>query len=396
MSVFDNKISNGDTIVLPLRENIFLDGSNSGDFDSEAIQYLWRNIPDSNQKFQTFKKLTLTKNTRDQNIYIENDGPFKIGFRVFDGVSYSDEIVVIIQTIEKPDKLIVLDSTALSVHYKNLNNLYPNVKQKAQIFFEDEGFSKNEFDNIIISEERIEDKFLKSSQRKLLDSFDIKKYNENNVSYIDFSSSFPAPEITNEKNLYLYNIGNDSVLSDVVKIKHRLIVRSPFIIQLIAGPIELGSSGIKLSTEDGIEYESGLGQSFLGIDLGVGLLITESVEFGVSIGLVNTQKAYFSNFEVNMSSRFSTWLSYTFYTEGRFNPYIGGELKSYSFSDRNIEDDFQIAYTLGGKLGVLYPLDRGNNFDVDLKLDLSYGTFTKTELTDLYVIRMGMSVAFRF
>jgi hypothetical protein len=396
LSINDKRIKTGDSILLPLHEVILFDGSNSGDYDSEIINYEWRNIPDSDETFQTFDKLNFKQGERQQFININKSGPYKIGFKVYDGVSYSNEIIFKVNTVKKPRKLKILDSTIYSYHKLSLFNLNPKLLHSGSLYIDTKGNVEEELKKIFIVNDKIQDQFIESEN---IDFVPLEEYNENNVSKLDVISEFPAPEISRKNEIYLYSLGDDNVLSEPVKVSHELVFKSAFNVHLNWGPIVLNSKGESLKTEDGIPLnrnneDVAVGETFLDVNLGIGLLLNENVEFGVSVGFVNSQKAYYKDYIINLSSNINTWLSYSLITTGSFEPNIGMGLNNYRFKE--IEKDMENTLSVSGFLGVNYKLYNNNKSSCMLKIDYAYGKFIERKFLDLYTHKLRLGTVFRF
>lgn len=110
LKFLDKSLKSGDTIYIPVNTNIVFDGSQSGDYENEAITYNWRNIVPKKSKVQTANKIELLDNVSIQNFNIKKTGYYNIGFSVYDGIESSSEINIHIKTIKKPIKIELLDS----------------------------------------------------------------------------------------------------------------------------------------------------------------------------------------------------------------------------------------------------------------------------------------------
>ncbi|PZW42631.1 hypothetical protein LX95_00947 [Mesonia algae] len=396
LKIYNKYINDGDIVKLPLNEKILFDGSNSGDYDSEFITYEWRNIPDSKKTFQTFEKLKFLDGKDKQSILINNPGSYNIGFKVYDGVSYSEEILFKILTIDRPKKIQLLDSIVRTIHIQSVLNYNSSLTQKGTAFLNNNKNEYQDFNTVFTRQEKINERFINPNE---INFAFLKKYNENGIFQIEIESKFPFSEINNKNQIYLYSLGEENVVSKPTIITHNLIRQSLLNLHLDSGPISLMSKGQPLKTKEGVALyqnhsEANSGELFLSIDIGMGLLISKNLEIGASYGILNSNKAYYKDFIINLSSNFKSWLSYTIITGGKFDPFVSTIMRNYKFKQNEGENMNTIS--LEGLIGAKYHLYNSNKTSMELKVSYSYGTFLENKLSDLYTVTFGIGTILKF
>ncbi len=219
-------------INLPLNTPIIFDGSNSGDFDNDNISYLWRNITQKDEKYQTSKKIAFAQNIAKQEIEISESGKYKIGFKVYDGINYSNEIILNINTIEKLKKTILIDSIKYSVNYSSLMFLnFKNIHTEKYIYEKlkyDDSIRKK----IIITKTPIKNMYIDYIDKSnIYLQYKIIYYkipnNYYNYSIIELESTFDTSRKKDVENVYyIHDINDEGLVYNERKIIHKLINRN--------------------------------------------------------------------------------------------------------------------------------------------------------------------------
>ncbi|MBZ0326319.1 MAG: hypothetical protein K8F54_01825 [Altibacter sp.] len=402
--IFDQLYKSEDTISLPTKAFIVLDGSSSGDTDSEIVKYLWYNIPGENEKYQTFKKLELLDNVAKQNIIINQDGFYKIGFKVNDGVSDSNQIIINIKAENRPEIPLLLDTISYSIHRQTLlKNFKPKIRQKAELYFENNGPVKLIADDFILANKKLDilEKFNPKDSIFLVET-KIENYNDQGIYKIVFESQFLAPEIDSENDYFLYRKNLDGRLSQPSHIKHKLYTNGLFIIHIGVSPYTIGNNkGDNFTTESGEEIVLGRNSGFVGFGgyLSISALLTNNWELGFSGIFGKKESVFFNNYELFYPATTSFWLNYIFRTNGMngsIEPFIGPETNSILYKDNTLlEDNFNTAWTIGGNVGVIYKLFHSGKVDSDLRLSFMYGVLSYRELSDIYVTTLKIQYSLR-
>lgn len=403
LKIFGELIKSNDTINIPINTNIIIDGSNSLDYDTENILYIWKNLPKENETFQTFNKLKFKENLSEQIINTNKYNLHKVSFKVFDGVSYSDEIAFFLNPILKTEKVEILNPEFYSYHYKSLLNLNPDIKQSSRLYFLNNGISKN----VVLTKNKLTDKYYKEDHIKNpILKFSIDSLNYNEVESIKINSEFPAPKFKRNNKIYFYSTGKDSILSKEQEINHVLKVRSVFTFFTEFSVEAIGSNKGRVSNNydqiDILNDTINSGGTAFNLSIGLGISIIKNLELGINIPIMKSETLYYKSYEIYAPAPFKTWINYVFYSKknhfrvGSLQPFIGSEFQSFKFSNREIENDSQRSSAFGGKIGVIYSLRSLKSFDLNLRLNTSWGLFTNNELSGVNYFNMGMSSTFRF
>ncbi|CAM1355835.1 hypothetical protein [Tenacibaculum halocynthiae] len=369
LRIFDEIILNNSKIKIPLNKYLVLDGTNSGDTDSKKIIYYWRNIPRKGDKYQTFNKLSLKANSSRQNIYIDKEGPFKIGFKIYDGVSYSKEIIVNLETVKKPNKITTTDTVIYSIHKGSMRNKHPKRNQIGHIYFSSENslnFLKN---NLIISNKPLGDKYFGYRHKKHLTKL-VKIDSSTNRGYIiKHKTFFNFPRKKTEKKLFLYTLGIDSILSDVTKLTHKLYIRRGFSIKL--------AFRVSSFKEVALEKTKGLYLSTLAN-------ITKNFQIGITMPLFIPDRFEFKNYEISNSSTYEINSFYTFplYFDKKIEPFVGLALNFYNYKQNN--DKINEFCSISPSLGIDYNIFTFKYFNLKGFFQLTYDYLLKKEFSNKF------------
>lgn len=392
-------ISSNETnkIILPINTKIVFDGSNSGDYDSESINYLWRNISNKNEKYQTIKKIEFIENSSKQEIIIQEKGSYKIGFKVFDGINYSKEIILDIVVKNKPDIIEIYNEVTYSNTYKSFISAFKRKKEKnysAKIFV------KNEIDNdsilkkIIITREAIDQRKLDGIDDKILvKDVKVQNYLLGAIKFIDFKSDFNNLSHRDQKTYYMYNVDIDGNLYNEKIIKHYHSERNPVNFKL---RYNVGLIDFQIDDEidsDGIENNYAL------IELGV--FISDNFELTFSTPLAKVNEINYNSYIFRYPHNFATSLNYHFVeqnkqTIGAFSPYLGCIIKGYVYEKSSIVNNSNYTYSWGAKGGVVYMLSTKKYYDVSFVVDLNHDVFLNSKFKEIKATNFSFGTIVKF
>lgn len=386
---YGNGIENN--IVLPLNTLINFDGSNSGDYDNENIKYIWRNIPNKNEKYQSINKISFTQDIAKQQVILNEKGNYKIGFKIYDGIDYSNEIILNIQTKEKSTEVVLIDSVTKSIARTSFRPSLLKKKFYGRIYFEDIKYSDSLSNNFILSRKKVSQSFLRNLDNSyFVKSFDLKKDLNNNYSYFEFESFFSEPNIEKEKTYYLYTFDEEGFLNNEKKIIHKLITRSNFNFQARFSSYLI----------DFIDDEKPGGSTIMFPSITLGIILTNHLELGISVPLLNSKEIIYKNYIFKYPDIYNLSVNYFFdNTElkkfGAFNIFILTELKSYSVSYNDLEKNYISAFSIAPGFGADYKLKSWDSFDLNCRMFINYGFFTDSNFK-VNTLTIGYETAFKF
>lgn len=392
LKIFDKKIISGDIINIPIDRIIKLDGSNSGDFDSKELVYIWRNIPPINEKLQTFDKINLENGKPIAQINIEDFGYYNIGFKVYDGISYSDEIEFTLKAVSKPE-VIVRDSIIYSVHYASIVNDYHYDNEfEGRIEYLSHDFSNKINDKLILSSRPL----TKTSEIKLntrnIDTTGVYSINNRGNNEVTIKTRF----INKEKIIYAHNMSKKyNIVSDPVKIRHKLIRRE--VVNLYP---KISVSSITDFQAANNENDEFINSSHL--TLGLGVFLTKKIEVEFSLPLTNSRNVNYNEFEFLYPAKVNTSIKYYFYKDKSdypedLNSIFIGPIHSVFGVIENEETSLSIN-SLGIKFGWQTRVFDYKTIHFDFFVDTSYSKFIdRKELSDTgdFGLNIGLKARFK-
>ncbi len=395
LRLFDNVVKSNERSFIPLGSTVILDGSNSGDYDSQNIKYLWRNISRPNEKIQTTNKINFKENKSIQEILVEKEGDYIIGFKVFDGIDYSDEIVLLLSTLIKP-KISVYDTIVYSVDYKSLlnkTNFKKNFLSNKSYFYNSSWYTnfKNKF---VLSTQKLGNKFNKEKQSSLLDTTFIIEPIKNDTIFkgLIIRSKFGNFKLDNKRRYYFYNIAPFDLLSDEVSITHKLIQRKVFNIYIKGGysaiPFIKYTDGSK---EGGYTWYP---------NFSCGVYLTKNIEIELGASLIKTKPKVYQQKQIFVPALFTSSLKYHIFYKNNYsikimeNFYLGLTYKIYKTnSDNKI---FFENGCYGLVLGYQRNIISKEKFQMDILTEFTITRFTNNNIPTTFEAGQNIGLAFRF
>lgn len=353
LRMFDEAIESGAEISIPLNANILFDGSQSGDYDTEEIQYIWRNIAKDKEKKQTSRKIAFEDNQAKQEVIVGDFGKYEIGFKVFDGVQFSDEIIFTINTLQE-QRIMVRDSIIESVNYKGIfRNSSVKKEYEGEIQFAriaHKGFE----DKFIVANRKIGRKYIEDKHSYLVDTIAKLVKVENSVyDKISFKTLFRVPDIYDERTLYLYLMGPYNYLSDEIEVKHRLKQRE---IVNIYTKVSLNNLLPIAVAEDGSEDN----QAIVYPSIAVGLYLTKNLEVEISGPLIKSREIVYEGKRFFYPASLKPSIKYHFFInefgkKGLNNLYAKLENSLYKIPEENSEPLglSSLGFSVGGQYNIL-------------------------------------------
>lgn len=382
-------------INLPLNTPIIFDGSNSGDFDNDKISYLWRNITPKNEKYQTSKKILFKQDLAKQIITINDTGIYKIGFKVYDGINYSNEITLTINSKEKINKTTLLDSIKYSVNYLGIL-LRPKYKNTQTQTFFIEKLEENDSINtrIIVTKTPISERYIEYVNKSIIYPSQLSFYSQKRSKYyfskIEIESTFDNLNKDEDENTYyLHDINKDGLVYNERKIKHRLRNRRVFSCGLRFEKIRIKNK------EKLFEINS---VSFL-----VNALLTNKLEIEYSFPYPSAKTLNIENANLEYPNIFNASLRYFIIDLNNtkllqnFKPYLTFGFKSFKNVNNKINElngTVSLCYLPG--LGIEKTISNFDAFDLSFRLNFQYGYFNETYLKDYNLGSFGIETVFRF
>lgn len=385
-------------INLPINTTIILDGSKSGDFDNERISYHWRNITQKDEKYQTSKKIVFKQDIAKQEITINDIGKYKIGFKVYDGINYSDEIILNINSKEKLRKTTLLDSIKYSTNYFSM--LRRNYKSIYNEIFILEKLNNN--DSIIkkiITNTSINPKYIEYIEKSILEkSYNLNYYKYSNTPYyylgVETESTFENPKKRyNEKIYYIHDIDNDGLVYNERRIKHKLINRD-----LI---FNFGIRNEYIEIKNKEEKFNIYSPSLL-----LNIQLTNKIEMEWSIPYPNSEILPIENSNLKYPSMFNFLLRYFIVNINNtkilddFKPYLTFGVKNFKF----VNNPIGVGEKLNGSaafcyipgLGIEKIIKKLELCDFSIRFNYMYGYFNDRYLKDYKLNSYSLDFVFRF
>jgi len=382
-------------INLPLNTPIIFDGSNSGDFDNDNISYIWRNITQKDEKYQTSKKILFKQDIAKQEIIINDSGKYKIGFKVYDGVNYSNEIILNINSKEKLKKTILLDSIKYSVNYATmLSRKHKNTHTETYIcekLIDNDSLNKK----IILTKTPISERYIDYIDESIIyKSYKFGYHFIPNLNYyfseIEIESTLDNPKKKyNEFIYYLHDIDNEGLVYNERKIKHKLINRDLFSIGLRYEYITIENKEEKFKIDS---------PSFL-----INILLTNKIEMEWSIPYPNSETLPIENSNLKYPSFFNLSLRYFIidinknYVLDDFKPYLTFGLKFFEHINEPVKElNGSLVYCYVPGLGLEKTIKNYDVFGLSIRLNYQYGYFNDKYLKDYNLNSFSIDTIFRF
>lgn len=392
LKIYNNiyKSDKKNEIILPINTKILLDGTASGDRDSEKINYNWRNILSKDQKYQTVKKIEFKDNLPLQEIIINDAGKYKIGFKVFDGIEYSKEIIIDINVQEKPKNVMLLNTITYSKNFKSIIS-----RGSKQVFygklFIDEMHSDSILNRVVLIKKAISQRTIKAIEEDLIvKPLKIKKENIFSNSYIEFASSFAHLDLSEEKTYYLYNVDKNGLLYDEMIINHIYLSRS-----IVNFRSKYNYGLIDFEDDD---VPGGFGTNYF--SLAAGIFITQNIELELAIPIANRQKVNYNGYIFRYPYDYELSINYLFPTSemqhiGDIIPLFGLNYQNFSINSENVENKNLQASSFGVKFGADYEIKSWNLFDLIMRLSINYNIFSSSTFKKVKSVTFGIGTIFR-
>lgn len=339
--LYDEVITNHDTLDIPINENVKLDASNSGDIDSKNIKYFYENRIDDDKKIQTAKKLDFSADSISQTINLPYIGEFPLRFFVSDYIQSSDTLNFVLKTFKRPSKISFIQNHSTLVQYQTFKKGFVNSKIANKPYFI---IDKIDSSQLIISDKKLGIK-LKAEDKT--EPIDLQQYDN---SY--YSKLILKKNRQNKDTLYVYRIDSLGFLSNPSSIVLNKLNMS-------RGKVSLMSNLNLLNLRDSLYGETGIS-----LTIGFSYLIKTRFETGFELNFIPKTSILDSEDEKNKpvdfpeSLRiFSKVFLYNCYAQDRkLNPYlkfITGYRLAYTSKDNGelLTRDY---FTAGAGFGMEY------------------------------------------
>jgi hypothetical protein len=339
------------------------------------------------QKYQTVNKIAFSDNSP---IIINSPGTYKIGFKAFDGIEYSKELVIIINVKNKPTDIVLLNTITYS------RNFTPVIsKSSKQIFFGKLYIGEIQKDSILnkiiitktpVSQKKISD----LGEDLIIKPLSIRKEPYSQIPYLEFKSTFINLNINEEKTYFLYSVDKDGLLYDEKVIKHIYLARNliNFRLKFNAGVIDF---------EDD-ELQGGYGTTYPSIS--AALFVTNNLELELAVPIAKRESTIYNGYKFNYPHTYELTLNYLFYPPniqriGSFVPLFGVNFKTYSLSSEFVEKDDKQAASFGLNIGVDYQLKTGKSLDLDIRINCNYDIFSSSTFNKVKSSTFGLGTIFK-
>lgn len=360
LSYLEKRVKSNDTICIPLNTPIELDGSNSGDFESEEIKYIWRNIIPKNKKIQTTNKISFEQNQDTQTIVLSKNGKYKIGFSTYDNINYSREIIVNIKTIPKLDVIKVEDSLIITNYHKTL--------------FKKDIYRFSEWNEIrILNDSIINNKIVVSKKPFTTNNTLRKKIKEVAVNNekINLLSDFTESNIT---EFYLYQKDSLNFLSEPKKITN--IAKGFSILSISA------RASVNLIYTDEQNDSLAFNNSVFTQNININLALFEKINLSASIP-ISTKKINVLGRNLNFPADLSLTGKYTrsghYFSNRLSNIYFGTRVGFYSTNnlgnDNSLDKNYFQHTSVGLVAGMSFEFLRRKHLNFDISLDMNQNLY---------------------
>ncbi len=310
LRIFGDPISSYETVHVPMNSEFILDGGNSGDTDTNDILYIWRNIPNEGEQYQTTNKISFDKNLPKQKINLKSAGDYRIGFRVYDGVEYSEEIQVQLRTFVKPtfyvDKQLVY-----SINYQSLfgRNQGPTFESQKITHYHTYHYDTQE-STILITKDPLRNKYIEDNDKSKIDTLSTQTSHKNkdghNYTEITLKSKFLWNSDGEEYFLYTL-LQPSNYLSDGLKIRHKLKKR-----RVVNIYTEFGFSGFLP------QFEGDNNKFKWYPSIAIGAFLTKNIEIEIGTPLFESKLINHEGVELFYPASLSSNLKYHIYKNKKF------------------------------------------------------------------------------
>ncbi|WP_397364811.1 hypothetical protein [Olleya sp. R77988] len=382
------KLKPVDSITIPINTDFEIDGSTSGDFETENLRYIWRNVTPPFQKIQTTKKLNLIKNAVKQTINLDEINEYKLGFSVHDGITKSNEIILNIKTKPKPKKIEFSSNIVQSNNFLTIFKFKKGIKTKMSGIFRINKDSINEND-IIISEEKLKNKVFKKNDTSIVKIINSPRLiNSLLVLNSNFENEF-------SKDYYVYSKDKLDYISQENKITHSKKTFLPFSVNV--------DNSFVLIQDNKSKEDPDLFSTIIGVrKIYMNFLLSRNIEF--SFGLSNFNKTVdYEDYKLDFPASYLElkYIKHNYSLSKKENPttaYLKGIYTSYNSRVLNPNNesgfDYKSFNSIGLGIGSTIKFLWIKDFDLDLKIDLSYSRFLD-ELQNLGATELSIGLIYR-
>lgn len=388
LNFLGKSLKSKDTIMVPLNTQIELDGSNSGDFETENLTYLWRNIIPKNRKIQTTKKINFQENNNKQITSIEEDGHYKIGFSVYDNISNSNEVVINIKTSPKIQKLVIYDSVFTSNQYRTVKQVFT---KHNQIHYVDNTASIKILNDTVNKNELVISKNIIDIKKNNIQDIPIEKKNISKNDYLYLKSNFLND---NPLEYYLYQNNELGFVSAPTKVIHKS-KKFNFL------SIGLKSSYSGVATDEPVD-STAISKTILAPKIDFNFAVIKNIELTLSFPFSTDNVDYLDenfNFpaDITIMGKLMKYNISMGNSEIVTSYYLGGIFSLYSSNSIENEKDLKEFFThksigLGG--GGSIKLLRIKNFNFDLFCDAGMSYFIGG-MSGLTIVEFNLGILYR-
>lgn len=399
-----DSIANGETLRVPIDTEFVLDGSNSGDYETENLRYEWRNIISVEQTQQTTNKIDFVDNKAVQKVTIDKEGLYKIGFKVYDGIEYSDEVVINLITAAKPQRILLTDS----IIYTRRNRSISSFSIHEQEF---RGYFKLLNDTLDVKDIVISDKEL-GPKLRASDNFEnpVITMTKDSIQSIVVKDNF---ETGKDKIRYIYSKSKENYLSEPVQLLHKLQHRSVFTFStktsfsfLSFMPFSEPYTIREINTVETAEIAKTKGVEKISQKIDFNMNITNNIELSISLPL-NRKNFKYRKFNIDYPALNTFYLRYngfiqnigksesdvTFLANLLYKAYTAKDSRQRDFL--NDRPGFVFYYqSIGYGLGLKAKLFDRERFRIDLLAEYSWSWFLESELSDFRDFEISTGLIF--
>jgi hypothetical protein len=394
ISIFNNKIKNNDTIIVSKNTKIQIDASDSGDYDSEKIIYKWRNIPNSNEKYQTFNKLKFKDSLPFLNLNINKEGPFNIGFKVNDGINESKEITFTIITKKKPLKINIQDTYFFDIIRKPKWNEKSKSDFLHEVYIQDNDSASLFRGNIIYSNKLLGSKLLIEDINYVIDTLKLKFPKDNNQEKENktiFKSRLSFSNYKKNKPLYIYNISSDSLLSIPTVIRHKVYDRDGFTFRFSQNISSLIHEDLQSIESANDTIKRGIANHIIKL----GYFINHNIEIGIGFPLKRDNLIFNANEFLFPEAPVSIFSYYHLDLSIKFISFYGGlNLNLYNYR-RSDEDNYDVFFGFSPEFGIRCSVLSSKYFDFKVFAGGKIDTFQNKKfksLSGIYTAVFGFEI----
>ncbi len=402
-------VNSGDTILIPLKTTIKLDGQQSGDIDTEKLYYNWKNVYPKKEDIQTSKKIDLKQNEKNQEIKINEHGHYKISFNVNDGIENSKDIIINIHTFDRPKKINVYDSVVFSEYNRSWGKMsHGSLEKEGRYYLLGDSVNTKKIFlttnkiNLIFSEKNINDVFNEYELKTL------EGPNKDSLTFIVIKSKFNISE--KRKNYYLYNKNENNFLSEPLVLTHNMdrffvmgfSVHNSFNLIKKYRRFEENQDP---ETNGGEIDSTSISESVLSNKISLDFHLTKNFQVSF-VAPLKTQTIYYKNYTFESPAQMTVLARYNYFPKSFSKKSFlnSGSLKfvynNYGTKLNPNNSDFGSGYhaldsSLGIGGGLSGKLLRTNFLHLDLTLEGSTSFFLN-ELSDLLDFELFFGAKFRF